>query len=80
MMPMTQIQTLIGRPEMKILTVQEVLAALSVTRAQLYYAEEVGKIPPARRTSTGKRYYLPNDVELIRRKMHEASAAHGRAA
>ena len=65
---------------MEILTVQDVLAALGVSRARLYYLEETRQIPPARRTSTGKRYYLPNDVEQIRRKLREASAARGRVA
>jgi len=66
---------------MKILTVKEVLAELGVSRAQLYYAEEVHKIPSARRTSTGKRYYLPEDLDLIRRRFQEiAIALRGRAA
>jgi len=66
---------------MEILTVKEVLAALGISRAKLYYSEEVGKIPSARRTSTGKRYYLPGDVELMRRKLREpASVLRGRAA
>lgn len=58
------------RPAVKILTVKDVLVALGATRAQLYYWEETGKVPPARRTSTGKRYYLPGDVEKIRGSLH----------
>jgi len=54
---------------MEILTVQQVLAALGITRAQLYYAEETHKIPPARRMSTGKRYYLPEDLDQIKRQL-----------
>lgn len=54
---------------MEILTVRDVLEQLGVTRTQLYYAEETHKIPPARRTSTGKRYYLPEDIEAIRKKL-----------
>jgi DNA-binding transcriptional MerR regulator len=54
---------------MQIMTVKDVLATLAVSRAQLYYWEEVGKIPPARRTSTGKRYYLPEDIAAIRQKL-----------
>lgn len=57
---------------MKILTVKDVLAALGVSRAQLYYWEEVGKIPPARRTSTDKRFYVPKDVEKIRKALESA--------
>lgn len=52
---------------MKILTVKDVLTALGVTRAQLYYWEETGKVPPARRTSTNGRFYLPQDVERLKR-------------
>lgn len=58
------------RTTMQILTVKDVLIALGATRAQLYYWEETGKIPPARRTSTGKRYYLPVDVEKIKGALH----------
>lgn len=65
---------------MDILTVQDVLAALGVSRARLYYLEETGQIPPARRTSTNRRYYLPHDVERIRQKLRIAEAACGRAA
>ena len=48
---------------MKILTVREVLDHLGISRAKLYYMEETGKIPPARRTFTGKRFFLPGDLE-----------------
>lgn len=56
---------------MKILTVRDVLDQLRVSRSQLYYAEEMGKIPPARRTSTGKRYYIPEDLVEIKRRLSE---------
>ncbi len=54
---------------MRILSVRDVLERLQISRAKLYYWEEVGKIPPARRTSTGKRFFLPADVERIEKKI-----------
>jgi len=54
---------------MTILTVKDVLAALGASRAQLYYWEETNKIPPARRTSTGKRFYLPEDLRRIKARL-----------
>jgi DNA-binding transcriptional MerR regulator len=54
---------------MKIFTVREVVQSLGINRSQLYYWEEVGKIPPARRLSNGKRYYLPQDLEKIEEKL-----------
>ena len=52
---------------MTILTVKDVLQRLGISRSQLYYWEEVGKIPAARRLSNGKRYYLPQDLVKIER-------------
>lgn len=51
---------------MKILTVMDVIEQLGVTRASLCYWEEVGKIPRARRTSTGRRYFFPSDLSKIK--------------
>lgn len=54
---------------MKILTVKDALKFLGISRAKLYYYEEVGKIPAARRTSTGQRFYLPEDLEQVKKKL-----------
>jgi len=54
---------------MKIFTVRDIVQNLGINRSQLYYWEEVGKIPPARRLSNGKRYYLPQDVDKIEEKL-----------
>lgn len=54
---------------MNILIVADVIKRLRISRARLYYLEETAKIPAARRTSTGKRYFLPEDVIQIRKKI-----------
>jgi len=66
---MMDMMSMKGGEQMRILTVQDVLQSLGVTRAQLYYWEEVGKIPPARRLSNGRRYYLAQDLEKIEEKL-----------
>jgi len=58
---------------MRILTVKDMLQSLCISRSQLYYWEEVGKIPPARRLSNGKRYYLPQDLEKIERMLGKST-------
>lgn len=60
-----------GGKTMTILTVKDVMNRLGVSRSKLYYMEETGKIPPARRTSTGKRFYLPADLLRIKEKFKE---------
>lgn len=57
---------------MRILTVRDVMAELGASRAQLYYWEETCRIPPARRTSTNKRFYLAADVEKIKKALESA--------
>ncbi|MEK7722362.1 MAG: AlpA family phage regulatory protein [Elusimicrobiota bacterium] len=57
---------------MKILTVKDMLQRFGISRTQLYYGEESGKFPPARRLSNGKRYYLPQDLEKIEEKLRKA--------
>jgi DNA-binding transcriptional MerR regulator len=58
---------------MTILTVKDVLEHLGISRAKLYYMEETGKIPPSRRTSTGKRYYLPEDLAQIKQNLERGA-------
>ena len=65
---------------MTIFTVVDAIRSLGISRARLYYLEETKKIPVARRTSTGKRYFLPQDLVAIKKKLrnHKQGGHYGR--
>lgn len=49
----------------KIYTTGDVLKLFDIPQYQLYYWEETKKIPEARRTESGKRYYLEDDIAKL---------------
>ncbi len=51
----------------RVYTSGEVAQILGITKAQLFYWEETHKIPKASRTGSGKRYYLPQDIENLKK-------------
>ncbi|MBI4370002.1 MAG: MerR family transcriptional regulator [Elusimicrobia bacterium] len=58
---------------MKILTSGEVARILGVSKEALFYREEAGQIPKARRTGTGKRYFLPSDIKRLQKYFGQGS-------
>lgn len=62
---------------MRVFTTGEVAARLGVRREWLYYWEERSKIPRARRTGSGKRFYTSADLQRLRR-MARALIGRGR--
>ena len=54
---------------MEILTIGKVACALGVTKERLYYLENRGIISKSRRTSDGRRFYLPRDVQRLRKEL-----------
>ena len=52
---------------MKILTPGAVSKLLGVPRHQLYYKEERGQIPSARRSANGKRFYTTSDYTKLKK-------------
>ena len=56
---------------MRILTISEVTEILGVPFYKLHYLERMKKIPKAKRTGTGMRYYNDGDVSVLREKLKE---------
>ena len=54
---------------MKIYTTGEVARMLNIPFYQLLYLEKTGKISPARKTGTDKRYYYYGDIEIIKERL-----------
>jgi len=52
---------------MKILTPGVISRLLGVPRHRLYYMEERGQIPSARRSENGKRFYTLADLKRLQR-------------
>lgn len=50
----------------RIYTTSDVLRIFDIPQHQLYYWEETKKIPPAKRTESGKRYYFESDIDILR--------------
>ena len=55
----------------RIYTTGDVLRIFDIPQYQLYYWEETKKIPEARRTESGKRYYLADDIVELKRIIPE---------
>ena len=60
----------------KIYTTSDILRMFDIPQYQLYYWEETKKIPKARRTESGKRYYRQEDLENLREKISELKGEH----
>lgn len=55
----------------KIYTTGDVLRIFGIPQYQLYYWLETKKLPPARRTESGKRYWLEEDLSVLRKCISE---------
>ena len=53
----------------KIYMTGDILRIFDIPQYQLYYWEETKKVPAARRTESGKRYYLDSDLAELRKKI-----------
>jgi DNA-binding transcriptional MerR regulator len=53
--------------EQRTLTISQAAEALGVGPAWLRLGERLGALPVARRTTSGWRYYTPEDIERLRR-------------
>lgn len=56
---------------MKILTTGSAARRLGINKDRLFRLEEVGHIPPAKRTETGKRFFLPDDLKRLKKIIRE---------
>ena len=54
---------------MKIYTSGEVARLLGIPFNKLLYLENTGKIDPAKRTGTYKRYYTKEDLEMLKEQL-----------
>lgn len=55
----------------RVFTTGEACRLLRIRRHTLMYLEETGKIPPASKTGTGKRYYMLQDIRELRRVLRK---------
>jgi DNA-binding transcriptional MerR regulator len=53
--------------EQRILTIGQAADALGISPSWLRFGERLGALPLARRTTSGWRYYTPEDIERLRR-------------
>lgn len=51
---------------MKVYTTGEACRLLGIRMHRLFYLEEAGQIPRARRTGTSKRYFTEADIQKLR--------------
>lgn len=57
-----------------IMTTGTVARKLKISKDRYFRLEESGVFPSARRTSTGKRFFLPGDVARLRRRLRRRTA------
>jgi len=55
----------------KIFTSGEVSEILGIRFYTMNYWEIVGKLPKAKRTETGQKYYTEEDIEMLKKKVKE---------
>ncbi len=53
--------------EQRTCSISEAAEALSVTASWLRFGERLGAVPLARRTPGGYRFYIPEDLDRLRR-------------
>ena len=54
---------------MEIMTTGTVAHKLRISKDRYFQLEESGRLPAAKRTSTGKRFFLPADVVKLRKAL-----------
>lgn len=54
---------------MKILATGEMLRCVGVSRDRYLWAERTGRVPRAKLTSAGKRFFLIKDVEQLKNSL-----------
>ena len=57
---------------MNVRTVGNVAEKLGITKRRFLYAEELGILPKAERTTDGKRFYLDDDLPELRKMLVKA--------
>lgn len=55
-----------GESKMEVMTTGTLVRLLGISKEKYFRLEDSGKFPSARRTATGKRFFLTQDVQRLK--------------